>query len=340
MASFSPVQRFYIKRFIGYFFTLLIALTINFILPRLRDVGPVDTIMAFSGAASTTQGEIDETVSVIEKRFNLDKPLWQQYLYYIKSVVTFDFGYSITRYPMKVWDIISENVVWTLFLQIPAIIIGYLLGNLLGVVAAYKRGGYDKILYPTSLFLSSIPYFCVAIILVYVFGIKLEWFPSMGGYSDLVEKGFYFPFIMSAIYHYILPFLSLLLVLIGGQAIGMRSVSVYELNSDYVNYARALGVSDKNIMKYVLRNAMLPQLTTMALALGLMVGGALLIEIIFSYPGIGSAIFKAVKSSDYPIVQAGLLLVTFNVLLFNFIADVLITKFDPRVRAAIEEDLK
>lgn len=340
MVEISPVYHFYFRRAIGYLLTLLIAVTINFVLPRLRDTGPVDAVMARTSLHGMSQEDISQKRIELEERFDLDKPIWKQYAIYVKQVLTLDFGYSVTKYPQKVWDLVKSNMVWTLALQIPAIILGYLLGNILGAIAAYKRSGYDKVLYPITLFFSAVPYFCLALILVYIFGIKLEWFPPMGGYSDLVGFGFNWAFISSAIYHYVLPFSALLLVLMGGQAIGMRSMSIYELETDYVNYAKALGVSDRRIVKYVFRNAMLPQLTGIALALGLMVGGSLLIEIIFSYPGIGAAMFTAVKSNDYPVIQAGALLVTINVLFFNLVVDLLIAKFDPRVKSSLEAEAR
>ncbi len=362
MVQLSPLHKFYVKRAFWYLLTFLMALSLNFVLPRLRKEGPVEMIMNKTNLQGMSSADREAKVLEIKQRFNLDKSLPMQYLLYLKdtfipfhSITTEDengvvatswkfgpnLGYSVVQPDKSVWDIIKGNILWTLALQVPTILLGYLVGNLLGALAAYKRGVYDKVLYPMSLLFTATPYFAVALMVVYLFGIKLEWFPAMGGYSDLVAFNLgSIAFYKSAAYHYLLPFFSLFIILMGGQAIGMRSMSIYELGTDYVKYARYLGVGDNKIVGYVFKNALLPQLTGIALAIGMMVGGSVLIEIIFSYPGIGSAMFNAVISNDYPVMQAGSLLVVFNVLVLNFIVDILIAELDPRVRAALEAEIK
>jgi len=221
-----------------------------------------------------------------------------------------------------------------LALQLPTIVFGWLLGNVLGALAAYKRGAFDKIVYPLTLLVSAIPAFCFGILLVYFFGIRLEWFPAVGGYDDGLTPEFSAQFIASASYYYILPFLSVFLIVVGGQAIGMRSMCIYELGTDYVKYAKLLGVKESKILFYMFRNAMLPQLTGLALALGTMVGGALITEIIFSYPGLGMAVLTAIQGNDYPLITGCTLLVTVTVLVANFSVDILVGFLDPRIRAA------
>lgn len=336
MLKLSPLQRFYTRRFTWYVITFMVAITLNFILPRMRTVSPVDMIMLKQNNRGLTQEEVAEKRQQIEAQFHLDKPIFMQYVLYIRDIMTLDFGYSILNYPQKVWDLIKGNILWTLVLQIPAIVLGYLIGNMLGVLAVYRRGIYNTVFYPLSLFFTAIPYFCVGLMLVYFFAIKLQWFPPMGGYSDSVALAWTPEFILSAGAHFVLPFLSLFLVMMGGQAIGMRSMSMYEIGTDYVKYSKQLGMSDARIVRYVFRNAILPQLTGLALAMGVMVSGALLIEIIFSYPGIGSVLYDAVQQNDYPVLQAGALLVTVNVLVFNFLVDVMIAIFDPRIKASVE----
>ena len=169
---------------------------------------------------------------------------------------------------------------------------------------------------------------------MYVFAIQLEWFPALGGYDDGFVPSASWDFIVSASYHYVLPFLSIFIIVVGGQAIGMRSMCIYELGTDYVKYAKLLGIKESKILLYMFRNAMLPQLTGLALALGAMVGGALVTEIIFSYPGLGLAILGAIQGSDYPVITGCTLLITVCVLIANFSVDVLIGILDPRIRAA------
>jgi peptide/nickel transport system permease protein len=244
-----------------------------------------------------------------------------------------DLGGSILQHPKRVSEIIKTAIPWTLALQLPTIIFGWLIGNILGALAAYKRGVFDRIFYPGALLMSAIPAFCFGILLVYWFAIKREWFPAVGGYDEGLTPELSVAFLSSAAYYYVLPFLSVFLLVVGGQAIGMRSMCIYELGTDYVKYAKLLGVKENKVLFYMFRNAMLPQLTGLAVSLGTMVGGALIAEIIFSYPGLGMTILTAIQSNDYPVITGCCLLVTTTVLIANFTADVLIGLLDPRIRA-------
>jgi peptide/nickel transport system permease protein len=253
---------------------------------------------------------------------------------YVGMSLRGDLGTSILQYPKPVSEIIANALPWTLALQLPTIVLGWIIGNLLGALAAYKRGAFDKIGYPAALLASAIPAFCFGMLLVYIFAIRFEWFPAVGGYDDGMNPSFSWAFVSSASYYYVLPFLSIFLIVVGGQAIGMRSMCIYELGTDYVKYAKLLGIKERKILFYIFRNAMLPQLTGLALALGAMVGGALITEIIFSYPGLGLAVLTAIQGSDYPVITGCTLLITVSVLIANFGVDVLIGVLDPRVRAA------
>ena len=195
-------------------------------------------------------------------------------------------------------------------LQFPAIIVGWLLGNTLGALAAYLKGSFDRVILPVSLFISNFPAFGMAVILLVIFGVGLRWFPTSGGYGFDMLPSFSLRFLWSVFLQYQLPFWSIVLIAIGGQAIGMRSMSIYELNADYVKYSRLLGIKDRTIVRYVFRNAMLPQITGLALSVGTMVGGALVAEIIFSYPGLGFTLLNGVLGQDYPLISAATLIVT------------------------------
>jgi peptide/nickel transport system permease protein len=221
-----------------------------------------------------------------------------------------------------------------LALQFPAIIVGWLIGNTLGALAAYLKGGFDKVLMPVSIFISNFPAFGMAVIMLVIFGVGLKWFPTSGGYGFDLIPNFSWGFIWSVIVHYQLPFWSIVLIAIGGQAIGMRSMSIYELSADYVKYSRFLGIQDRKIVGYVFRNAMLPQITGLALSIGTMVGGALVAEIIFSYPGLGSTILTAVLGQDYPLISATTLIITLMVLSANFLIELVYGILDPRIKAA------
>ena len=268
------------------------------------------------------------------REFGLDKPQWQQFFIYLGNLLQGDLGTSFGQYPASVNSLIAAALPWSLVLQIPAILIGWIVGNALGAIAAFKGGWFDRGAFLGSLFLTSIPYYCLAILLLYVFGVQLGLFPVGGAYSFGLSPEFSWAFFGDAISYYWLPFWSLVLVFIGGQAVGMRSMAIYELGADYVNYGRGLGLKDGTITRYGFRNAMLPQITGLALAIGGMIGGALVTELVFSYPGVGTLLFSAIGQNDYPVIQAIALLITIAVLAANFAVDILNGLIDPRIRAA------
>ena len=247
---------------------------------------------------------------------------------------TFGKSTSTTRYPNSVWSIISEGITWTLSLQIPAILMGWILGNVLGAVAAYRRKIWDKAVMPASLFVSAIPAFGSAVILLVIFGISLKWFPANRAYDPGMIPALSLKFIGNVLWHYQLPFWSIVLISIGGQAVGMRSMSIYELNADYVKYSRFLGITDGRIVRYVFRNAMLPQVTGLAMSIGASIGGALVAETIFSYPGLGMKMYAAISENDYNTVSGIALIITIMVLIAAFLLDLIYAVIDPRVKAA------
>jgi len=287
--------------------------------------------MAAGGVRSET---LEKIYATYMHEFGLDKPLYQQFFDYLLMIFRGDLGTSFMLYPAKVIDILKQALPWTIALQLPAILVGWILGNLLGAFAAYKKGIFDRLVFPTSLFFSCIPYYCLAIFLLYLFGVKFAILPAMGGYSMGVIPSFSLSFIIDFLKHYILPFFSIVMVTIGTQAIGMREMSIYELNTDYVMYCKNLGMRDNKISKYVFKNAILPQITGLAISLGTMIGGALITEIVFSYPGIGSWLFTAIRQVDYPLIQGCTLIIVIAVLLANFTIDIAYGFIDPRIKTA------
>ncbi|MCL1945894.1 MAG: ABC transporter permease [Chitinivibrionia bacterium] len=297
------------------------------------DDGNVSFLIGNEVLYNKAENEQDE--SVLTMLIPIRRSLFGQYIQYLGMIARGDLGTSLVRYPQSVGNIVSSAVPWTIALQLPAILIGWFFGNTLGALAAYKRGLFDKILFPCALLTNSIPMFAIGMLLVYVFAEGLGIFPASGGYAIDVVPGFTIAFITSAAYYYILPFLSLFPIFASGQATGMRTMGIYELGTGYVKYAKTLGVSEGRILMYIFRNAMLPQLTGLALGLGTMIGGALITEMIFSYPGLGSALLSAVQTNDYPLIQGGALLVMITVLVANLTVDLLIGFFDPRVKAGL-----
>ena len=327
-------RKYFTKKIVWFLITLFVAMVLNFVLPRLMPSDPVAAITGKMAGQTTDTAAVQEIYSRFEEEFGTNKPMIVQFFIFLRNLFKGDLGTSFSQYPRKVSDIISSSIGWTLALQIPAIIVGWIIGNVLGAVAAYKKKGWDKIVMPVTMFISNIPAFGSAVILLYLFAVKWKVAPVAGGYAFDMIPNFSWTFIKSVIQHYQLPFWSIVLISIGGQAIGMRSMSIYELNADYVKYSRFLGIRDGKIVGYVFRNAMLPQVTGLAMSIGGSVGGALVAEIIFSYPGIGSTMYAAVTAADYPLISACTLIITIMVLIATLSLDIIYGFIDPRVKAA------
>jgi peptide/nickel transport system permease protein len=313
--------------------TFVCAFVLNFTLPRLMPGDPVAAIVARMAQGATNATGVQAIYRQYTELFHTNEPMLTQFFIYVKNVFHGDFGFSFSQYPRTVADVISSSIWWTICLQFPAIIVGWLIGNALGALAAYLRKGFDKVLMPVSIFVSNFPAFGMAVILLTFFAVTLKWFPASGGYGFDMIPNVSWNFMWSVIVHYQLPFWSIVLIAIGGQAIGMRSMAIYELNADYVKYSRFMGIKDRTIIGYVFRNAMLPQVTGLALSIGTMVTGALVAEIIFSYPGLGSTILSAVTGQDYPLISAVTLIITLMVLIAMFVIDIIYGFIDPRIKA-------
>jgi peptide/nickel transport system permease protein len=326
--------RYFLNKAIWLVVTFVSAFLLNFFLPRLMPGDPVAAIVSRMAQGMSSATGVQAIYQQYTELFGTNKPMLQQFFIYVKNVFHGDFGFSFSFYPRTVADVIKSSIWWTICLQFPAIIVGWLIGNTLGALAAYLKKGFDKVLMPFSILVSNFPAFGMAVILMVVFGVTLKWFPTSGGYGFDLIPSFSWRFIWSVIVHYQLPFWSIVLIAIGGQAIGMRSMAIYELNADYVKFSRFMGIKDRKIIGYVFRNAMLPQVTGLALSIGTMVGGALVAEIIFSYPGLGYTMLNAVMGQDYPLISAATLIVTLMVLTATFLIEVLYGFIDPRIKAA------
>jgi peptide/nickel transport system permease protein len=314
---------------------LFVALLLNFFLPRLIPGNPVDAIVGRMAAGGGVGGDaLKVTYENFMREFGLDQPIWVQFFTYIGNLLQGDLGTSFAQYPASVNSLVAAALPWSLAIQVPAIIIGWIAGNILGALAGFKGGGFDKGAFVAMLFLSSVPPFCLAILLLYIVGVQLGLLPVGGAYSFGLSPELSFAFFGDAITYFWLPFWSLVLVFIGGQAVGMRSMAIYELGSDYVNYGRGLGLKDSTTVRYIFRNAMLPQITGLALSIAAIITGGLITELVFSYPGLGTLLFSAIGQNDYPVISSIMLLVTLAVLLANFAVDVITGFIDPRIRAA------
>jgi peptide/nickel transport system permease protein len=312
--------------------TLWAAVTVNFILPRLMPGTPADAALA----KLAQNGPVSEaTKSAIEAQLGVPGGnILEQYIQYLGQVVTLNFGVSYTFYPQSVSELVSQALPYTLVLVGTVTVIAFVLGTLLGVVAAWKRGTWLDTL-PTlgGSFASAFPYFWTALLLLFFAGYVWRLFPTSGAYGPTATPNLSFEFLGDALYHAALPALTILITSLGGWILGMRNTMISTLGDDYVTFAEANGLRPRTIaLKYAARNAILPNLTGFGLALGGVVGGSILVERVFGYPGIGYLLFNAVTNQDYPLMQALFLMITLSVLVANFIVDILYGVLDPRTR--------
>jgi peptide/nickel transport system permease protein len=331
----TPFFLYIAKKALFYFATYLVALSIIFAVVRLMPGNPILQLVSRLGKVRGPVFGIDKQYLLFMQEFGLDRPMQEQFFVYLRNMLTFNFGISVTYYPTTVMDVIRGAMPWSIILLLPSIMVGFVVGNRLGAIAAYKKGATDNLLFNVSLFMSNMPYYCLALLLLYIFAFIFPIFPIGGGYS-FGTAGFSltFEWIGGFLLHYTLPFVSLAAINIGGQAIGMRVMMIYELNSDYFFYSKQLGLRERKLVDYAYQNAVLPQITGLAVAFGTIFGGALITEIVFSYPGIGLGLYNAILREDYPLIQGCFAIITLTTLLANFLMDLLYVFIDPRIRAA------
>lgn len=323
--------RFILRRLGFYLIAFWASITLNFLLPRFMPGDPVSRMFA------RTQGKMQpEQIDALRKLLGVDdRPIWEQYIDYLHNIVTGNMGISISRFPAPVTEVIAAQIGWTLLLGGTALVIAAVIGNLLGILAAWRRGGaIDSALPPVLIFIGSFPYFWLAMGALYLFGVILGWSPLRHAFSDGVEPGFTWEFLSDVGAHLVLPALTIVLVSIGGWMLGMRNTMIATNSEDYITMAEAKGLRPGRIMfRYAARNAMLPSVTSFGMSLGFVVGGAMLTEVVFAYPGVGYQLLNAVQGLDYPLMQGLFLTITAAVLLANFLVDILYVRLDPRVRS-------
>jgi peptide/nickel transport system permease protein len=272
-------------------------------------------------------------VRAYQAKFGLDKPMWLQYLYYLKDMFTFNFGYSLSLYPARVLDLILNALPWTIGLLSISTLLAWTVGSLLGAWLSWsRRPGLLQLLLPPLFALHALPFFVLGLLLTYVLGFRLQLFPLSGGFSARTIPSLSLPFVLDVLRHAALPALSIILVSLGGWALAMRALVVSIHGEDYMLFAEAKGLRQRSLfLRYAVRNALLPQTTALALALGQLVSGAVLVEAVFSYPGIGSLLSKAIRDSDYNLVQGIVFIVILSIGLATFILDLVYPLLDPRV---------
>jgi peptide/nickel transport system permease protein len=326
--------RYVIGRLITFLVIIWAAATINFVVPRLSSVDPVreQMLQAVSVGGSSAQS-MEEVIASYDKRFGLDQPLWRQYIRYLGDMATFDFGPSIARFPASVNGMIWNALPWTLVLVTVTTLIAFTLGNLFGALLAWPRSPrWIHALAPLLLTFSAIPFYLLALALIYLFAFKWRFFPLGGGYDIGTTPGWNLDFFQQAVKHSILPALSIILASMGFWALGMRAMMVTVQGEDYVTLAEAKGLRPRNIFyHYAFRNALLPQVTALALALGQVVSGVVLVEVVFGYPGVGGLLFQSIRTFDYTVIYGLTFLVIVAIGIATLILDLLLPKLDPRI---------
>lgn len=327
-------MRHVIRRFLFYLCAIWVAVTLDFFIPRLA---PGDPVAAIVGKMSTKGYVTPAMQQSLAAMFGLNThdPIWVQYFKYLGNLLHGDLGNSIQYFPTPVSQIIGQDIGWSIMLGGVAVVISFLLGCLLGIIVAWKRGTLlDTLLSPAMNFLSAIPYFWLALLSLYIFSYLLSWFPLSGGYDSAnIDPGWSLDFVGSVIQYAFLPAMTLVISSLAGWMLTMRNSMITTISEDYVLMAKAKGLSSARVMfRYAARNAVLPNITGFAIAIGAIVGGQLLTEMVFSYPGIGYALLQAVNQQDYAMVQSIFLIITLAVLGANFLADMLYAFLDPRVR--------
>ena len=322
-------MRVLLRRILFYALTALAAITVDFLIPRLMPGNPVEALLA------RLQNQVNtETIKSLEAQFGLHtkEGLIGQYLHYLNNVLHGNLGISTGYYPSTVASVIKGGLPWTLGLVGVATVISFVLGTLVGIVVGWRRGSWLDNALPAMTFFQAAPYFFVAFLAVDLFATKLGWFPSSQAYSLGTFPAWNMSFAGDVLYHAALPALTIVVCSAAGWIVGMRNVMVTTMDEDYVLVAHAKGLPKQRVVWYAARNAILPSVSGFSLAIGFVVSGALLTEIVFSYPGLGWILLQAVNNRDYPLLQGIFLIITFAVLAANLAADFVYVLLDPRTR--------
>jgi peptide/nickel transport system permease protein len=323
----------YLLKHLGlYLLAAWASLTLNFALPRLMPGDPVSSLIGRMRGRFPPQ-----EVEALRAAYGFNNgPILEQYWVYLTHALRGDFGYSISAYPVKVSAIISSALMWTILLGVVTLLFSFIIGTVLGVLVAWKRGGWlDSLLPGLFSFIGSFPYFFLAMLALYILGFGLQVFPMAHAYSDQVSPTWSGAYLGSVLYHLVMPAGTVILVSVAGWLIGMRSTMVGVLAEDYIIMAEAKGLPQWRVMfHYAMRNALLPNFTEFGMSIGFILSGLILTELVFSYPGLGFYLVRSVVTHDYPLMQALFLMITLAVLGANLIVDLLYVRLDPRVRVS------
>ena len=322
-----------LRRFGMFLLTIWLGSTLIFFIPRLA---PGDPVAAMVSRLSAQSGYVENAGELIDRwrvRFGLDGPWYEQYFRYLRNILTFDLGYSLASFPSKVNEMVGRALPWTIGLLLIAVLISFVLGNAIGAVLAWRRTPeWVKQVLPLTMTFTSVPFFMLGILLIYIFAFWLNWFPPNGAYDSAISKGFTWAFIQSVIYYGTLPALALVLANMGFWALGMRGMMVTTDGEDYMILAEAKGLNPRRVFfHYGIRNSILPQVTALALNIGGIAGGAALLEYIFRYPGMGYLLYLSIVNNDYTLMQGIVFILIATTATMVFILDLIYPLIDPRI---------
>jgi len=329
-----------LNRLFQFVLIAFLAATINFFFPRMSGQDPIREKLTLlqSQGVNVSSEEVAGLIATYNAKFGLDQPLWRQYLNYLGNMVRFDLGVSIANYPSTVLSMLARAIPWTVGLLLTATLISFAIGTIVGALMAWgKAPVWVRTVFPAFFTFSAVPFYLMSIILLYIFAFRWPIFPLFGGYSAQRIPEMSWGFAINVLHHSILPALSIVLAQIGFWAMGMRSMMVTVQGEDYMLQAEAKGLKDSRIFyRYAMRNAILPQVTGLALSLGTTISGAILVEIVFSYPGVGSVLLQAVRGFDWFVIQGIVFLVILSVAFTMLVIDLIYPWLDPRINYRTE----
>lgn len=331
MRGITP--RYLLLRLARFALTVWLGATLIFVIPRLSPSDPTDAILGRLASSGAGVDNADALIASYTKRFGLDDSLLAQYWHYLVNTFTFSNGYSLAQFPATVDQLVWDALPWTAGLVLVATLLSFVLGTVIGALLGWPKtpGAVRKSL-PLTLVFTSLPAFMLGILLIYLFAYRLAWFPYSGAYSADVTPGFNLDFAGSVIYHGALPAIAVVLVTMGTWALGMRGMMVTTAGEDYMVLAEAKGLRSRRIFfQYGVRNAILPQITALGLALGTIAGGFVVVEAVFAYPGLGNLLYRAVLDNDYTVIQGVTFYLILGVALAVLVLDLVYPLLDPRI---------
>lgn len=328
------MSKAYVLKRLGMFvLTVWLGMTVMFVIPRLAVGDPTEAMLGRLMSKGTNIPNSQEMIQRWQQRFGLDQPIQVQYLRYLYNTITFDQGYSLSAFPARVDDLIQRALPWTIGLLTVATVIAFILGNTIGALLAWRGTPRPiRAILPVSLVFTSIPAFMLGILLIYLFSYTLNWLPYAAGFDRQFTPGWNWEFALNVVSHAILPATAVVLVRMGSWALGMRGMMITTDGEDYMVMAEAKGLSAwRKFWGYGVRNAILPQITSLGVAIGSIAGGFVIVEEIFTYPGIGFLLYTAIIQRDYTLIQGVVFYIILGVALAVLILDLTYPLIDPRI---------